>query len=50
LKAQSRIIEKEKAHKIEKELKRIVAMNKVLNDDNVRLLEIIKNFKKILVK
>jgi len=50
LKAQSDVIEKQKAQKIEEELKKTVATNKVLHDDKIKLLEIIKNFKKVLVE
>lgn len=49
LKAQSSIIDREKAQQIE-ELKKTITTNKILNDDNVKLLQIIKGYQKVFVE
>lgn len=50
LKSQATIIYGQKAKQVEEELKKIVATNKMLNDDNTKLLLIVKGFKKTLVE
>ena len=50
LKAQSSIIDRENTQKIEEELKKSIAANKVLNDDKMKVLYIIRNFEKNLVE
>lgn len=49
LKAQSNIVDRKKAKKMEEELK-TTTTNKVLNDNKIKLLQIIKDFKKNLVE
>ena len=50
LQAQPAIIDGPKDKQVEEKLKRIVEPNKVLNDDNTKLLLIVKSFKKSLVE
>lgn len=50
LKAQSNIIDRQKAQQKKEEVKKTIAINKVLNDDKVKLLQIIKYYRKSLVE
>lgn len=50
LKDQSNIIDRKKAQQIEEELKKTIAANKVLNDDKVKLVQIIKDHRKNLME
>lgn len=50
LKAQATILDGQKFKQVEDELQTIIATNKVLCDDNLKLLLLIKGFKKSLVE
>lgn len=50
LKTQSNIVDTQKGQKMEEELKKTTTTNKVLNDDKIKLLQIIKYFKKNLAE
>lgn len=50
IKAQATMIDSQKAKQTKEELKKAVTMKKVLNDDNSKLLQIVKNFRKCMVE